>query len=251
MTALLFGGDLMTGNGVTLPINFLGKNGILASLTREEYQRLQPSLTHVRLPQGKVLCEAGDIIEAAFFPLNGMISLLSTTEDGLMIEVGMIGNEGLAGIAAVLGIRTAPYRLMVQLPANAMRIRIDVLRREFSRGGRLQDLLLRYTHTLLTQTSQSAACNRFHSMEERLCRWLLISRDRVGADVVNLTQEFLSHMLGVPRTSVTMTACKLQRMGLIRYSRGRIQILDGRGLESYSCECYRVVTEEFNRYLAA
>jgi CRP-like cAMP-binding protein len=241
----------MNRNTVAFPIDFRGKNGILTSLPREEYQRILPSLKSVHLPQGKVLSEAGDVIDAAFFPLNGMVSLLSTTEDGSMIEVGMIGNEGLAGISAVLGLRTAPYKLLVQLPANAMRIRMDVLRREFCRGGRLQELLLLYTHTLLTQISQSAACNRFHSMEERLCRWLLISRDRVGADVVHLTQEFLAHMLGVPRTSVTMTACKLQRMGLIRYSRGRIQILDGRGLENYSCECYRVVTEEFNRYLAA
>jgi CRP-like cAMP-binding protein len=241
----------MNTNNVAFPIDFRGKNGILTSLPREEYQRILPSLKSVHLPQGKVLSEAGDTIEAAFFPLNGMVSLLSTTEEGSMIEVGMIGNEGLAGISAVLGLKTAPYKLMAQLPTDSMRIGLDALRREFCRGGRLQDLLLRYTHTLLTQISQSAACNRFHSMEERLCRWLLISRDRVGADVVHLTQEFLSHMLGVPRTSVTMTACKLQRMGLIRYSRGRIQILDGRGLENYSCECYRVVTEEFNRYLAA
>lgn len=235
----------------TRPLSFPGRNTILSSLPRDEYQRLLPRLKPVHIPPGRVLWDVGDQIDAAYFPLDGMISLLSTSEDGSTIEVGMISSEGLAGISALLRLRTAPYRLMAQLPTNALKIRIDALADEFSRGGRLQDALLRYTHTLLTQVSQSAACNRFHSTEERLCRWLLISRDRVKSDTVPLTQEFISHMLGVPRTSVTMIACKLQRMGLIRYSRGRIRILDGRGLENHSCECYRIVTEEFTRYLAA
>lgn len=233
------------------PLNFPNRNGILNSLPRDEYQRLHPNLKPIRLPPGKVLWDVGDVIDAGFFPLDGMISLLSISEDGSTIEVGMISSEGMAGISALLRLRTAPYRLMTQLPTNALRITMDALNTEFRRGGRLQDLLLRYTHTLLTQVSQSAACNRFHSTEERLCRWLLISRDRVKSDVVHLTQEFISHMLGVPRTSVTMIACKLQRMGLIRYTRGKIRILDAGALENHSCECYRIVTEEFTRYLAA
>lgn len=227
------------------------ENRILATLPRDEYERLLPRLESVRLTQGKILYNAGDVVRYAYFPKGGMVSLLSVTEDGRTIEVGMIGDEGMAGIPVVLRVNRAPYRVMVQLTANAMRIRGDVLREEFNRGGKLQDLLLRYTHTLLTQVAQSAACNRFHTVEERLCRWLLIGRDRVHTDTLQLTQEFLSHMLGVPRTSVTMIAGTLQADGLIRYRRGKITIIDRQGLETASCECYRVVREEISHFLAA
>ena len=226
-------------------------NRILATLPREEYERLRPRLEPVRLTQSKILYEAGDVIRYAYFPKGGMVSLLSVTEDGRSIEVGMIGDEGMAGIPIVLRVNRTPYQVMVQIPANAMRIRGDALREEFKRGGKLQDLLLRYAHTLLTQVTQSAACNRFHTVEERLCRWLLVSRDRVQTDTLPLTQEFLSHMLGVPRTSVTMIAGTLQKGGLIRYSRGKITILDRQGMEAASCECYRLVREEINHFLAA
>ena len=175
-----------------------------------------------------------------------MISLLSATEDGHTIEVGMIGSEGMAGIPAILQVNKAPYQVMVQIGADARRIKADALRRGFDRGGVLHGLLLRYTHALLCQIAQLVACNRFHTMEQRLCRWLLISRDRMRSDTFPLTQEFISHMLGVPRTNVTMTAGTLQRKGLIRYTRGSITVTDARGLEVAACECYRVVKEEID-----
>ncbi len=226
-------------------------NRILAAIPREEYKHILPNLEPVRLPQGKVLYNTGDTIRHAYFLMSGVASLLSTSEDGSTIEVVMIGNEGLVGISAVLRVHTTPYEVVVQLPINAVRIKSEALNREFNRGGRLQDLLLRFTHTLLTQIAQSASCNRFHSVEERLCRWLLISSDRVRSDTLHVTQEFLSQMIGAPRTSVTMVASKVQKLMLIRYSRGNIQILDRPGLESFSCECYRIVKEEINHYWAA
>lgn len=226
-------------------------NRILAALPREEYERLSPHLEVVRLTPGRILYNAGDVVRYAYFPMGGMICLLSTTGDGRTIEVGMIGNEGVSGIPIILKTRTAPYQIMVQLAANAMRIKGDKLREEFCRGGQLQDRLLRYTHTILTQIAQSAACNRFHSVEKRLCRWLLVSRDRVQTDTIHLTQEFLSHMLGVPRTSVTMIAGALQKEELIRYSRGKISILDRQRLEAAACECYKLVKEEISHILAA
>jgi CRP-like cAMP-binding protein len=226
-------------------------NRLLAALHREEYARLAPHLEAVRLTPGKILYHAGDAVGHAFFPRAGMICLLSTTVNGRTIEVGMIGNEGMSGISIILRSAVTPCRIMVQLAGDAFRLRGDVLRAEFNRGGRFQDLLLRYTHALLIQIAQSAACNGFHTVEERLCRWLLVSRDRVQTDTIHLTQEFLSLMLGVPRTSVTMIAVGLQKRGLIRYSRGRISILDRRRLEAASCECYRLVREEIGPFLAA
>ena len=226
-------------------------NRILAKLPRAEYERLRPGMEAVHLAQGRVLYNAGDPVRHAYFPMGGMVSVLSTTEDGRMIEVGMIGSEGFAGIPVVLRVSAAPYRVVVQISANAVRVRGELLREEFNRGGRLQDLMLRYTHTLLTQVAQSAACNRFHTVEERLCRWLLIARDRTPGDTIRLTQEFLSYMLGVPRTSVTMIAGSLQASGAIRYHRGKITVLDRRLLEAASCECYRIVSEELVHFLAA
>ena len=226
-------------------------NRLLAALPREEYERLSPHLELVRLPPGKILYNAGEIVRYAYFPRGGMVSLLSITEEGRTIEVGMIGNEGMTGVPVILRSGMAPYQVMVQLAGNALRIRGDALREAFNRGGTLQDLLLRYTHSLLIQVAQSAACNRFHTVEERLCRWLLVSRDRVQTDTIQLTQEFISHMLGVPRTSVTMIAGALQKEGLIKYSRGRITLLDRRGLEAASCECYRRVREGISELLIA
>lgn len=226
-------------------------NRLLAALPREEYARLSPHLELVRLTPGKILYNAGEIVRHAYFPMGGMICLLSTIEDGRTIEVGMIGNEGMSGIPIILKTRTAPYQIMVQIAANAVRIRGDKLSEEFCRGKHLQDMLLRYTHTILSQIAQSAACNRFHTVEERLCRWLLVSHDRVQKDTIHLTQEFLSHMLGVPRTSVTMIAVALQDKGFIKYSRGKISIADRQRLERASCECYKLVREEISHFLAA
>ena len=226
-------------------------NRLLASLPQDEYARLSPHLELVRLTPGKILYNAGDAVRHAYFPKGGMICLLSTTERGRTIEVAMISNEGMAGIPIILRCEAAPYQVMVQLAGNALRIRASALQAEFNRGGRFQHLLLQYTHTLLTQIAQSAACNRFHTVEERLCRWLLVSRDRVQTDTIRLTQEFLSHMLGTPRSSVTAVAGTLQREGLIAYQRGKITILDRRGLEAASCECYRRGREGTRRALIA
>ena len=227
------------------------ENQLLRTLPEAEFKRLLPHLEVVRLAQGKTLYEAGAPMRHAYFLLNGMVSLLATTEDGQTIEVAMIGNEGAVGISLILRVDQSPYKVMVQLPAYAMRIRADMLRRGFSEAGQFQYLLLRYTHTLLAQISQSAACNRFHTVEQRLCRWLLVSRDRAKSDTLQLTQELLAHMLGSPRTSVTMIAVTLQKSGLIRYGRGKITIIDLAGLEATSCECYRIVRDKIGKSLIA
>jgi CRP-like cAMP-binding protein len=227
------------------------ENRVLAALPAEEHRRLLPHLEMVRLRQGEVLYHVGEAIRYAYFLRGGMASLLSLTGDGKAIEVGMIGNEGLVGVSVVLRSKTAPYETVMQLPGNAMRIRQDVLGAEFNRSGKLQELLLRYSHALLVQIAQSAACNRFHPMRERLCRWLLVSHDRVKTDTISLTQEFLAQMIGAPRSRVTLVAISLQESGLIRYSRGKIVILDRQRLENSSCECYKVVREQTRYFIAA
>lgn len=229
----------------------LFKNRLLSTLPGPEYQRLLPRLTTVHLPKGKIIYDQGDRVSNVYFPLEGMLSMLSITEDGSTVEVAMVGNEGVVGLPLILRADRMPFRVMVQVPVNAVSLLGKVLWDEFGRNVQFQVLLLRYAHTVVTQIAQSAACNRFHSVEERFCRWLLITRDRVKSDSFNLTQEFISHMLGVPRTAVTMTAVNVQKMGLIRYTRGKIVILDHRGLETAACECYRVVTEEIENLLAA
>ncbi len=226
-------------------------NRLLATLPPEEYERLSPHLELVRLTAGRIIYNVGDTVRYAYFPKGGMISLLSTTESGRAVEVGMIGDEGMVGIPVVLRNSMSPYQVMVQITCNALRIRGDVLRAEFNRGGRLHELLLRFTHSLLTQIAQSAACNQFHTVEKRLCRWLLVSRDRVHTDTLHLTQEFLSHMLGVPRTSVTAVAGALQERGLISYRRGKVVILNREGLKAASCECYKRVRDGIEHLLAA
>jgi len=229
----------------------LFKNRLLSMLPPAEYQRLLPGMKMVHLPKGKIIYDQGDQVMKAYFPLDGMLSMLSITEDGSTVEIAMVGNEGMVGLPLIMRADRIPFRVMVQVPVNAVSMQAKLLREEFGRNIPFQVLLLRYAHTMFTQIAQSAACNRFHSVEKRLCRWLLIARDRVKSDTVNLTQEFISHMLGVPRTAVTMTAVSIQKMGLIRYTRGRIVILDPRGLETAACECYRIVTEEIEHLLAA
>jgi CRP-like cAMP-binding protein len=227
------------------------KNRLLSALPRAEYERLLTALKPVRLARNVVLCQAGSTIRHAYFLMGGLVSLLSTTEDGKTIEVGMIGTEGMVGIPIILGMSVAPYRTTVQIPATALSIKAGALRDGFNRGGVLQNMLLRYTYTLITQLAQSAVCNRFHTAEERLCRWLLISRDRMRSNTIRLTQETISQMLGTPRTGVTLTAGALQKEGLIHYSRGKITIIDPHGLEAAACECYRIVRKEFERLFAA
>ena len=226
-------------------------NRILASLPQREYERLLPDLSLVALPQGKELWNAGDSIQHAYFILSGMISLVSSTAGGASVEVAMIGREGLAGVSTILRFDTAPYQSVVQIPARALRIKVGVLTREFSRGEYLQTSLLRYTHALLMQLAQSASCNRFHTAEERLCRWLLTARDHAETDHLQLTHEFLAQMIGVPRTNVTMITGRIQKMGYVRCGRGTIHILDRRGLENFSCECYQLISDELSRHIAA
>lgn len=233
----------------TLRVPF--ENKILSALPREDYEHIAVHAEPVRLTAGKILCQSGDQLRHAYFLRGGMVSLVTVMENGATVEVGMIGSEGVVGGSTVLGIDAMPYQLTVQLSGNALRLGINTLREEFNRGGMLQTLMLRYLHTVIRQVSQSAACNRFHTLEERLCRWLLVSRDRARTDTFSLTQEFISQMIGAPRSRVTIVAGNLQKEGLILYSRGKIQIVDGRRLEASACECYRVVNEHIDNFIAA
>lgn len=224
-------------------------NRLLAALPTKEYQRLLPEMEHVSLVFGDVLYESGDIIRHVYFPEDGIISLLSTVESRKVLEVGIVGNEGVAGVTVILGVRASLNRGLVQSGGTAMRMKTTVLQREFTRDGALQKLLHRYIHALLAQISQSAVCNRFHMVDARLARWLLMTHDRVKSDEFRLTQEFLSHMLGVRREGVSKAAGALQKQKFINYSRGYITILNRAGLEAATCECYWIVRDEGERYL--
>ncbi|HEX8636199.1 MAG TPA: Crp/Fnr family transcriptional regulator [Pyrinomonadaceae bacterium] len=236
---------------ISTTAQLITKNQLLAALPRHEYERLAPHLEPMHLPQGKTLAYPGDAIRYAYFPANGMISLLSTTEAGRAIEVAMVGHEGFSGVPIILRVGVAPYWSVVQIPSDVLRISATALRKEFERGEQLHDLLLKYTYALLTHVTQSAVCNSFHTVQERFCRWLLISRDHVKSDTINLTQEFISQMLGTARTGVTMAAVPLQDAGLIRYRRGKITILNRPGLESAACECYTIIRKEIGQNLVA
>lgn len=226
-------------------------NQILSALPRAQYPLLFSSLQSVSLERGKILFDLADPISSVFFITSGMVSLLATTEDGSTTQVGMVGDEGLLGLPAILRSGKAPYQVIVQIPGRALRVRAEVVVDAFRQDGPLQDILLRYTHSLISHISQSAACNRFHTVEQRLCRWLLVSLDRVKSDHLLLTQEALSHMLGATRTNVTTAAGTLKRAGLIQYRHGDIQVRNRNGLEQLSCECYRVITEEIGTFRAA
>jgi CRP-like cAMP-binding protein len=219
-------------------------NLILASLPPQKYEALLPHLEQVHLMRGQILHETGLTIDYVYLPMEGMVSLISATEEGGTIEIGFTGNDGVVGLSVILGVKISPYSAMVQIPSNAMRIKADVLKREFDQGGRLKEVLLRYAHALLTQVAQFAVCHHFHKVEKRLCLWLLITRDLIQSDTFEFTQEFLSNMLGIPRTSVTMIAGGLQKAGLIHYRRGKIQLLNHPALESNVCECYGIIREE-------
>ena len=219
-------------------------NRLLAALPKKEYQRLLPELEQVPLAFGDILYEPGDAITHVYFPDNGIISLLSKVESQKVLEVGIVGNEGVAGLPVVLGVSVSLNRGLVQSAGTAMRMKGAVLRGEFQRDGALQRVLHRYLHSLLTQISQSAVCNRFHAVDARLARWLLMTHDRVGSDEFRLTQEFLSNMLGVRREAVSKAAGALQKREFVNYSRGHITILDRAGLEATACQCYRVIRDE-------
>ena len=219
-------------------------NRLLAALPHKEYQRLLPQLEPVPLVFGDVLYEPGDIIRHVYFPDTGIISLLSQVESQKLLEVGIVGNEGVAGLPVVLGVRVSLNRGLVQSAGTAMRMKAAVLQREFKRDGALQKQLHRYLHSLLTQISQSAVFNRFHTVDARLGRWLLMTHDRVGSDEFQLTQEFLSNMLGVRREAVSIAAGALQKREFIHYSRGHMKILNRAGLEATACQCYRIIKDE-------
>jgi CRP-like cAMP-binding protein len=225
-------------------------NQILAALPREEFLPLAAKLRSVPLVLGETLYMPEQKIEYVYFVNSGVVSLLATLENGTTVEAGVIGLEGMAGISVILGADSTPNQALIQGAGEALRIPSKDIRTEFRKGGKLRDLLLRYTHTLFTQVAQTAACNRLHSIEQRLARWLLLSQDRIGRDDFVLTQDFLSRMLGVRRAGVSVAANTLRQAGLIDYHRGTMSVLDRKGLENYSCECYAIVRDEYDRYLS-
>jgi CRP-like cAMP-binding protein len=226
-------------------------NRILNALTRDEFERLSLYLEYVKMPLGEVLCRPNEPITHVYFPNSGAVSLVSTFEDGDSVEVGMVGNEGMFGVCAFLGSIATPLEAIVQLEGDGLRMRADVLRAEFKKGGQLQDLLLRYTQAFLTQVAQGAACNRAHGVGGRLAKWLLMSQDRAHSKELGLTHEFISQMLGIRRAGVTEAAGQLKQLGLINYRRGNVTILDREGLEAASCECYPILKKEFVRLLSS
>lgn len=225
------------------------RNRILGALPHEEFAHLQPYLEEVNLEKGEILYLTGDTIEYAYFPEKGLFSLVSTTETGSSIEVAMIGREGGVGLPVILRNHQIPYEVSVQCTTVAHRIRAQTLQEEFDKGQTLHELMLRYLNVLFAQISQSLICNRFHTLDATLSRWLLTVQDRVNSDHLDLTHETISNTLGVPRTAVTMAAGALQKAGIIRYSRGKISILNRARLEARSCECYRMIRDEFDHFL--
>ncbi len=226
-----------------------GVNRLLATLPKKEYERLLPKLKTVRLDLGEVLYEPGDAIKYVYFPNDSIISLISEVSKTSLLEVGMVGNEGMAGLAVFMGVSFSSTLALVQGSGTAMRMSATAVRTEANRVGSLHRLLHRYSHSFLTQVSQSSACNRFHMVDARLARWLLMTNDRLGAKEFPLTQEFLSNMLGVRREGVSKAAGSLQAGKLIRYSRGLITILNRRGLEAKSCQCYAIIKADTDTYL--
>lgn len=224
-------------------------NKILTALPQEELTNLRRYLEDVHFEKGEVIYMTGDRIQYAYFPVEGLFSLVSNTENGSTVEIAMVGKEGMVGHPVILKHGMTPYEVSVQVATHALRIRAEVLEEEFQKGGVLQELVLRYLNLLIAQVSQLSLCNRFHVLEQALSRWLLIAQYLVNAESLNLTHESISQALGVPRTGVTMAAGALQRAGLIRYSRGKIVILDRTRLEANSCECYRIIYNEAQQFL--
>lgn len=227
------------------------ENRILALLSDRDREGLFPYLEQVSLRAGDVLFAPGDRVRQIYFPITSLVSMLAMMEDGTTVEAGVVGNEGVVGLSTILGAETSTMQALVQVSGEALSIPAETFMDEFKRGGHLQSLVLRHTHTLFTLVSQTAACNRLHTVEERLARWLLTTQDRVRSDEFLLTQEFIARMLGTRRSGVTVAAGILQNAGLIKYTRGRINILNREKLEAASCECYRIVKAEYDRYLGA
>ncbi len=226
------------------------QNHLLAALPEVDLRRLTPHLDLTPMPLGEALYESGGRLRHVYFPTTAIVSLLYVMEDGASAEIAIVGNEGILGISLFMGGETTPSRAVVQSAGFGYRLKAQVLKEEFGRGGPVMQLLLRYTQALITQMAQTAVCNRHHSVEQQLCRWLLLSLDRLPSDELTMTQELIANMLGVRREGVTEAAGRLQRAGLIKYSRGRISVLDRPGLERTVCECYAVVKKEFDRLLS-
>jgi CRP-like cAMP-binding protein len=225
------------------------QNHILAALPAKERERLFPHLKLVPMPLGMVLYESGDALRHIYFPTDSIVSLLYVLKDGASAEIAVVGNEGAIGVALFMGGETTPSRAIVQSAGSAYRLMGSRLKQEFSRHGDMLHVLLRYTQSLITQMAQTAVCNRHHSVDQQLCRWLLLSLDRLPSNHLKMTQELIANMLGVRREGVTEAAGKLQKKGVIRYNRGQITVLDRRRLEELSCECYAVVKKESDRLL--
>jgi CRP-like cAMP-binding protein len=224
------------------------ENHLLMALPQEEWARWLPQLEWVDMPLGEVLYESGGTLSHVYFPTTAIVSLLYVMEDGGSAEIAVVGNEGLVGISLFMGGESTPSRAVVQSAGQGFRLRSDAIKDEFKRAPVLH-LLLRYTQALITQMAQTAVCNRHHSLDQQLCRWLLLSLDRLKGSELVMTQELISNMLGVRREGVTEGALKLQKAGLIRYARGRISVLDRPGIEARCCECYAVVKKEYDRLL--
>ena len=223
-------------------------NQLLAGLPEAEWRRWQPLLEPFDMPLGHVLYEPGSTLSHVYFPTNAIVSLLYVMENGASAEIAVVGNDGLVGISLFMGGESTPSRAVVQSAGQGFRLTSELIKEEFKRAPVLH-LLLRYTQALITQMAQTAVCNRHHSLDQQLCRWLLLSLDRLQGDELVMTQELIANMLGVRREGVTEGALKLQEAGLIRYSRGHIKVLDRPGLEARTCECYAVVKREYDRLL--
>ncbi len=223
-------------------------NHLLAALPAADWQRWEPQLEWVELPLGQVLYESGGTLAHVYFPTTAIVSLLYVMENGSSAEIAVVGNEGVVGISLFMGGESTPSRALVQSAGHGYRLTSKVIKEEFNRAPVLH-LLLRYTQALITQMAQTAVCNRHHSLDQQLCRWLLLSLDRLQSNDLVMTQELIANMLGVRREGVTEGALKLQKDGLIRYARGRITVLDRDGLEKRTCECYAVVKKEYDRLL--
>ena len=225
------------------------KNHLLAALPVTEWARWLPDLEPVSMPLGEVLYESGATLSHVYFPTSAIVSLLYVMENGASAEIAVVGNEGVVGISLFMGGESTPSRAVVQSAGHGVRLPATAMKEEFARSGPVMHVMLRYTQALITQMSQTAVCNRHHSLDQQLCRWLLLSLDRLEGNELNMTQELIANMLGVRREGVTEGALKLQQAGLIRYARGRITVLDRIGMEKRTCECYAVVKREYERLL--
>jgi CRP-like cAMP-binding protein len=224
-------------------------NQLLAALPAAEWERWLPQLEWVEMPLGEVLYESGTTLSHVYFPLTAIVSLLYVMENGASAEIAVVGNEGIVGISLFMGGESTPSRAVVQSAGHGFRLNAQTMKDEFNRAGPVLHLLLRYTQALITQMAQTAVCNRHHSLDQQLCRWLLLSLDRLQGNDLVMTQELIANMLGVRREGVTEAALKLQKVGLISYARGHISVLDRAGLEQRTCECYAVVKKEYDRLL--